>query len=79
MAQCKGTTKSGNRCKLDAPPGSDYCHLHGKKREKSPPKGEHAAEEAFELEDLVPLILAGAMAAGLFILMRTLGKFIPRF
>lgn len=26
--QCAATTKSGQRCKLTAQPGSDYCHLH---------------------------------------------------
>jgi len=79
MAQCKGTTNSGSRCKLDAHPGSDFCHLHGKNKEKAPPQGEHAAEDTFELEDLVPLVLAGAMAAGFFILMKSVGRFFPRF
>ena len=79
MAQCRGTTKSGNRCKLDAPPDSDFCHLHGEAKEKAPPQGGPAAEDAFELEDLVPLIVAGAVAAGVFILMRSVGRWIPRF
>ena len=26
--QCAATTKSGSRCKLQAQPGSDYCHVH---------------------------------------------------
>jgi microcompartment protein CcmL/EutN len=27
--QCAAITKSGSRCKLQAQPGSDYCHVHG--------------------------------------------------
>lgn len=26
--QCAATTRSGQRCKLTAQPGSDYCHVH---------------------------------------------------
>lgn len=78
MARCKGTTRSGSRCKLDAQPGSDYCHLHTPVQEDgSPRKG--AGTEGLEMEDLVPLILAGAMVAGFSVLMRTLGRWMPRF
>ena len=28
MAQCKGTTKKGERCKRDASEGSDFCTIH---------------------------------------------------
>lgn len=78
MARCKGTTKSGSRCKLDARPGSDYCHLHGEERPEEDGDGRSEAE-AFELEDLVPLLVAGAMVAGFFVLMKTVGRWMPRF
>ena len=28
MAQCKGTTRKGDRCKRDAREGSDFCSIH---------------------------------------------------
>jgi hypothetical protein len=78
MARCKGTTKSGTQCRLEAQPGSDYCHLHEKAGTGDGPKSSRDAE-TFELEDLVPLIMVGAMAAGFFVLMRTVGRWIPKF
>jgi len=78
MAQCEGTTRSGERCKLDARAGSRFCHLHGAKSEEETPSAGEAAEEAVELGDLVPLLVAGAMAAGLLFFLRSFGKWIPR-
>ncbi len=78
MARCKGTTRSGAQCKLDAQPGSDYCHLHEKAGTEEGGETTGGAE-TFELEDLVPLIMVGAMAAGFFVLMRTVGRWIPKF
>jgi hypothetical protein len=78
MAQCEGTTRSGERCKLDAQAGSRFCHLHGAKSEEEVPSGGEAAEEAVEWGDLVPLLVAGAMAAGLLFFLRSFGKWIPR-
>jgi hypothetical protein len=78
MVQCKGKTKSGERCKLDAQPGSDYCHLHGQVGDEAPPDGAEAEECAVDWEDLKPIIVAGAMLAGMFFLSRALGKWIPR-
>ena len=28
MAQCRGTTKKGERCKREAPDGSAFCSIH---------------------------------------------------
>lgn len=78
MAQCKGKTKSGDRCKLDAQPGSDFCHLHGQEGAQASPEDAEAAECAVDWEDLKPIVVAGAMLAGMFILSRALGKWIPR-
>jgi hypothetical protein len=78
MAQCKGKTRSGNRCKLDAQPDSDFCHLHGPAEKEAGDPQEQASECGVELEDLMPLVLAGVMVAGFFVLMKTVGKFIPR-
>jgi len=76
MARCKGTTRSGSRCKLDAQPGSDFCHLHGEADGQTGSAG-GAEGESITMEDLVPLIVAGAAVAGVFLLMRTVGRWIP--
>ena len=78
MAQCEGTTRSGERCKLDAQADSRFCHLHGAKSEDETPGSGEAAEEAVEWGDLVPLLVAGAMAAGVLFFLRSFGKWIPR-
>ena len=77
MAQCKGTTKSGTQCKLDAQPGSDFCHLHGAEGATGDHGGEEATED-FQFEELVPIIMAGAMLAGMFLVAKTLGKWLPK-
>lgn len=43
--RCQATTKSGERCKLKARPGSDYCHIHQDQAEQS--------QAAPEMADLV--------------------------
>jgi hypothetical protein len=79
MARCEATTRSGERCKLDAQPGSRFCHIHSDSEEESTAEHDGAAEEALEWEDLVPLLLAGAAAAGLFFFLKAFGRWIPRF
>ncbi len=78
MAQCRGTTRSGTHCRLDAQPGSDYCHLHAPKEAESKVGKEAQEEVKLEMEDLYPLLMAGAMAAGVFLLIKTFGRWIPR-
>jgi len=79
MARCEATTQSGEQCKLDAQPGSRFCHIHGASEEEPSGENEAAAEETLEWDDLVPLLVAGAATAGLFLLLRAFGKWIPRF
>jgi len=39
VAQCKGTTRKGERCKRDAPEGSGYCSIHQDQAARAtPPK-----------------------------------------
>lgn len=78
MARCEGTTRSGGRCKLDARPGSRFCHLHGGVEEEAEEKGTDAGEETMEWEDLFPLVLAGVVAAGMIFFLRSFGRWIPR-
>ncbi len=78
MARCEGTTRNGEQCKLDARPGSRYCHLH------HPVEGENGENEAkagtagLDWDDVLPLLLAGAVAAGLLFFLRSFGRWIPR-
>lgn len=79
MARCEATTQSGERCKLDAQAGSRFCHIHAASEEDSGEEQETAAQETLEWDDLVPLVVVGAAAAGLFLFLRAFGKWIPRF
>lgn len=78
MARCEGTTRSGAQCKLDARPGSRFCHLHGGAEEDADTKSTEAGEDTLEWEDLFPLLLAGVAAAGMIFFLRSFGRWIPR-
>ncbi len=87
MARCAATTKSGERCKLEARPGSRFCHMHQPAEEREGAEeaqaegagGEGgAARECEPLGDLIPLLLAGAGAAVLLLVLRSFGKWMPR-
>ena len=78
MARCEGTTQSGQRCKLDARPDSRFCHLHQGAEEETPEAGEGTAEDGLDWEDLFPLFMAGVVAAGMILFLRSFGKWIPR-
>ena len=78
MSRCEGTTRNGDQCKRDARAGSRFCHLHGGAEKTNTEKEGDPAEETLEWGDLVPLLLAGAMAAGLLFFLRSFGKWIPR-
>jgi hypothetical protein len=78
MARCEGTTRSGQRCKLDAQPGSRFCHLHGEEEEERAEAGAGSTEERPDWEDIFPLFVAGVVAAGMIFFLRSFGKWIPR-
>ena len=79
MAQCEGTTRSGDRCKRDARADSQFCYVHDPERAAEAENGEEAAAEDLDFQDLAPLLLAGVLAAGLVFFLRGFGKWIPRF
>ncbi len=79
MARCEGTTRSGSRCKLDVRPGSSFCHLHDTADEEGNGADTRSSEETVEFGDLIPLLVAGAVAAGFVLFLRGFGKWIPRF
>jgi uncharacterized protein involved in copper resistance len=108
MAQCEGTTSSGEQCKLEAQEDSRFCHLHGETTEMDPEEtaemaeetieaeeddattadGEEAAaegddeaetaEEALSWDDVAHLALAGAVVLGMFFVVKTFGKWMPK-
>ena len=78
MAQCEGTTRSGTQCKLDARPGSSFCHLHEPEEKDMGNGGGGASAAGAESTDLTDLILTGLMAAGIFLIFRSL-KWFPKF
>lgn len=73
MARCEGTTRSGDQCKREARPDSRFCYVH------APEVEEDGDNETVDWGDLVPLLLAGAMAAGFVLVLRSFGKWIPKF
>jgi hypothetical protein len=75
MARCEGTTRSGEQCKREAREGSKFCYVH----EPDEEEGTADEAEALEFDDFVPLILAGLMTAGFFVLFKSLGRWMPRF
>jgi hypothetical protein len=77
MARCEGTTRNGDQCKRDAQPDSKFCYAHGAAETEATVEDEQS-EVILEWEDIKPLILVGAMAAGFFLFMRTVGRWIPR-
>lgn len=78
MARCEGTTQSGARCKREARPGSRFCYIHDPEGEETEATEEETRSEELQFEDFVPLILAGLMTAGMVLLLKSLGKWIPR-
>ena len=41
MAQCRGTTRKGDRCRRDANPGSSFCGIHQDQEARArAPRGE---------------------------------------
>lgn len=80
MARCQGTTKSGDRCKLDARPDSEFCHLHGTDAaEDTSSAGDQAKESRpADWEAYVPLLFGLAVAALLVLGFGRLGRWIPR-
>ena len=78
MARCQGTTQSGDRCKREARPDSRSCHLHEPDQEGAGDTGAEPAAEELEFIDLAPLLLAGILAAGLVLLLRGFGRWMPR-
>jgi hypothetical protein len=44
VAQCKGTTKKGDRCKREAPEGAAFCSIHVDQAIRERPAAETSIE-----------------------------------
>ena len=73
MSRCEGTTRNGERCKREASSGSRFCYAHDPNREQPSDVRADATAEDREFVDMVPLLLAGILAAGLVFFLKGLG------
>ena len=65
MASCKGTTKRGTDCRLNALKGSDYCAIH-LTQDPNAPSGSEAIEELENrLSETAKAVLGIAITAGI--------------
>ena len=82
MTRCEGKTRNGDRCKRDVRSDSQFCYAHDPDREQKGDAGADATTEAtaedLEFVDLVPLLMAGILTAGLVFFLKGFGKWIPR-
>ena len=65
MAGCKGTTKRGTECRLNALKGSDYCAIH-LTQDPDAPSGSEAIEDLENrLSEKAKAVLGIAIMAGI--------------
>ncbi len=73
MAKCQGKTKSGAPCKRQAGEGSEYCSAH------QPAEDAEAAEAQDLTQDLMLIALGLAATGALFLVLKTVGRWFPKF
>jgi hypothetical protein len=63
VAQCKGTTKKGERCKREAPEGAAYCSIHQDQavRERTPKQTSDEWDRDAILATAIGFALVGAI------------------
>jgi hypothetical protein len=80
MAQCRGQTKSGSRCKRSAGEGSFYCSAHedqapGAARDADPPEIEvEVIEESMEERDAIDTLLVAAALGAAAVIVLAVGR-----
>ncbi len=65
MARCKGTTRRGTECRLNALEGSDYCAIHVMQDPEAPSGREAIEELEGRLSQTAKTVLGFAIAAGI--------------
>jgi len=67
VAGCKGTTKRGTECRLNAMKGSDYCAIH-LMQDPNAPSGSEAIEDLEKrLSETAKAVLGIAIMAGIVV------------
>jgi hypothetical protein len=80
MAQCRGRTKSGSRCKRSAGEGSLYCSAHedqapGAARDTDPPEIDvEVIEESVEERDAIDKLLVAAALGAAAVIVLAVGR-----
>lgn len=65
MAQCRGTTKSGNRCKREASPDSSFCGIHQDQEIRARETGGNGA---WDWDAVMKTALGVGLVAGIILL-----------
>ena len=76
MAKCQGKTKSGAQCKRQASEGSEYCSSHQPAEDA---EGAEGAEAQDLTQDLMLIALGLAATGALFLVLKTVGRWFPKF
>ncbi len=85
MDKCQGKTKSGAQCKRQAVEGSEYCSSHQPAEDAEWAEEAEEADEAEEAEaqdltqDLMLIALGLAATGALFLVLKTVGRWFPKF
>ncbi len=81
MAKCQGMTKSGNQCKREAGEGSEYCTAHQPAEDAEGAEAQDQTEDEAEnqAEDLMLIALGLAATGALFLVLKTVGRWFPKF
>ena len=63
MAQCRGTTKKGDRCKRDASEGSPFCSIH--QDQEIRPRSQKV--ESWDTDSIVKAAIGFGLVAAIFL------------
>lgn len=66
MAQCRGTTKKGERCKRDARDGSDFCAIH-QDQEIRPRTNSRQRTEEWDRDAIMKAAIGLGLVAAIFL------------
>ena len=65
MAQCRGTTKKGERCKRDARDNSEFCAIH--QEQEIRPRATRAQAQEWDRDALMKAAIGFGLVAAIFL------------
>jgi len=65
VAQCRGTTKKGDRCRREAQDGSAFCTIH--QDQEIRPRAEPAAGSEWDRDAIMKAALGFALVGAIFL------------